>query len=347
MIRLILCSTLAAVLLAPGSSQAAETAASGASASELRLSRALAVLKGSSILIEHAASVGHIDDLSPEVSRTRSRTVVGSLAAQVTKKFSLALQFGAVQELTPTDTTLPREILLDDLHLDGSYSLPSPKEGPLTWAVGLGIDVPTSKASQSASLVLALRPSVEVTLTAPVLDGLSFTYGLSPSPRVHRYTTASTLVPYPCSPAAGCESGMTTDLGARNTAMRVAQDFSFSISALAERLSVTASLELVYSKRYGKSVSPRWSEAILSNEANGGGDPALLTSTFVLDASFVVQEMVGLSLGLWTPGGLSPTGTYYNPVFNRHSQVYFDLTFYPIDGWLRRRKLAGKVEVAE
>jgi hypothetical protein len=305
------------------------------------------VLKGSSILIEHAASVGHIDDLSPEVSRSRSRTVVGSLLAQVTKKFSLALQFGAVQELTPTDTTRPLEILFDDLHLDGSYSLPSPKEGPLTWAVGLGIDVPTSKASQSASLVLALRPTVGVTLTAPVLDGLSFTYGLSPSPRVHRYTTASTLVPYPCSPAAGCESGTTTDFGARNTAMRVAQDFSFSISALAERLSVTASLELAYSKRYGKSVSPRWSEAILSNEANAGGDPALLTSTFVLDASFVVQETIGLSLGLWTPGGLSPTGTYYNPVFNRHSQVYFDLTFYPIDGWLRRRKLAGKVEVAE
>jgi hypothetical protein len=52
-------------------------------------------------------------------------------------------------------------------------------------------------------------------------------------------------------------------------------------------------------------------------------------------------------VGLWTPGGLNPTGAYYNPVFNRHSQVYFDLTFYPIDGWLRRRKLAGKVEVAE
>ena len=184
----------------------------------------------------------------------------------------------------------------------------------------------------------ALRPSASLTVTAPVLDGLSFTYSLGPTPRLHRYTTASTLVPYPCSPAAGCSEGVHTDQGARNTAFQLANDFSLGLSLLDDRLSFTASLGLLHSKRYAKSGSANWSEATLLNADNRGGDPVELTSTFSLDASFQLHPALGLSLGLWTPGGLAPDGSYYNPLGNRHSQVYFDLVFYPVDAWLHRRK---------
>jgi hypothetical protein len=335
---------ITATLLAAGPAAAAEGEKPAPSNEDLSLSRALVVMKGSSILVEHAASVGHLGDLSPGASVTRSRSLVGSLAFQISEKFSLAVGLGAVQELTPTDTTLPRELLFDDLQVDLSYSLPAPPSGPLSWGVGFGIDAPTSKASKSASLRLALRPSIDVAITAPVLDGLSFTYAFTPAPRLHRYTTASSLVPYPCSPAAGCASGLTTDFGSRNTALQLAQDFSLSISALADRLSVTASFGLLHSKRYAKSASARWTEATLLNEANGGGDPLELSSTFGLDVSFRLHPTFGLSAGLWTPGGLGPTGAYYNPIANRHSQVYFDLVFYPIDAWLLQRQANRKTE---
>ena len=322
-----------------------ETAEPDASATDdkaARVDRFLEALSGSSLLLEHSFSIGHLGDLSPEASRTNSRSLIGTLSLAPTKKFGLDVQISLVQELTPTDTTFAREVLLNDVAVDLSLALPAPKqgEGPFSWAMGLGFDTPTSKAARASSLILGLRPGIELDLTFPLLDGFSVGYGIAPSPRFHRDTTASTLVEYPCSPAAGCNGGLTTDTGARNTSFQLSHDFSLGLTALDDRLSVSASLQLLYSWRYGKTSSPRWSEETLANPDNGNGNPVELTSTFLLDLSFRIHESVGISAGLWTAGGMSPSGGYYNPLGNRFSQLYFDLVFYPVDTAAATRKKA-------
>jgi hypothetical protein len=55
-----------------------------------------------------------------------------------------------------------------------------------------------------------------------------------------------------------------------------------------------------------------------------------VSSAFVFDVSYQVHPGVGLSVGLWTPGGMRPDGGWYNPLGNRYSQVYLDVTLYPV-----------------
>ncbi len=58
---------------------------------------------------------------------------------------------------------------------------------------------------------------------------------------------------------------------------------------------------------------------------------------------------LGLSVGLWTPGGMAPDGSWYNPLGNRFSQVYVDLTVYLVEGVLAeaRRARARRAARAE
>ena len=196
----------------------------------------------------------------------------------------------------------------------------------------------------AASLLAAVQPALSWTGTAPLLDGLDFSYGLSATPRFHRYTTASTAVPYPCSPAAGCSLGRTTDTGGRNTAWQLGHDFGLSLSAVEEKLTVGLSLQLLYSHPYAKSPSPRFTEEQLANPDNNGGDPDRLSTAFVADLGFQVHEGVGLSLGLWTPGGMRPDGDWYNPLANRHSMIYLDLVLTPVDGLLAELDRAKKTD---
>ncbi len=286
----------------------------------------------SSVLVEHSFSIAHGLDLSPEYTRTISRTLLLSPAFEISPNLSVAAQLGLSQELTVTDTTFPYEPLLDDLKAGVSVTLPQRKgaKGSLSARTGMDLVFPTSKASLASSLIMAFEPWLEVALGAPLLDGLEFSYRLTPNPRVHRYSTASLRVARPCSPAAGCSLGASTDTGDRNTALQLHNDFALSLSLLDSKLSFSAQLTLSYGLPYPKSPSPRFEESILSDPANDGGSPVRLNSSFIFDISYQVHPGIGLSVGLWTPGGMQPDGGWYNPLGNRNSQIYLDVTIYPV-----------------
>ena len=287
---------------------------------------------GSSVLVEHSFSIGHGVDLSPDYTRSISRTLVLSPSFDVSERFSIAARLGVSQELTVTDTTYPYEPMLDDLRLGVSGTLPgrTGAKGSLGASTGIDFAIPTSKASMAASLITAIEPWLRVALTAPLLDGLEFSYRITPSPRVHRYTTASLRQARPCSPATGCSLGTTTDTGERNTALQLHHDIGLGLSALDDKLSVSGQLTLSYGLLYSKTASDRYDESILSDPANAGGSPIRLSSAFVFDVSYQLHPGVGLSVGLWTPGGMRPDGGWYNPLGNRYSQIYLDVTLYPV-----------------
>ncbi len=259
-------------------------------------------------------------------------------------------RLGLSQELTVTDTTLPYEPMFDDLKTGIQVNLPERKAGKLSLSASTGLDLsfPTSKASRASSLITGFEPWLEIAISAPLLDGLQLSYRVTPNPRLHRYSTASLRVERPCSPAAGCSLGSTTDTGERNTALQIHNDIGLGLAALDSKLNLSAQLTLSYSIPYPKSPSERFDESILSPAANKGGSPIGLSSEFVFDFSYQVHPGIGLSIGLWTPGGMRPDGSWYNPLGNRFSQIYLDVTVYPvalvqagIKDWARRKRSAA------
>ncbi len=334
-----------ALLLLAGPAAAEEPAEPAEPAAPHPARAAAEFFSGSSILLEHMGSIGHTNDLSPEASRSFSRTWAFTLAMAPSDVFGLDVSLGMVRELTKTDTTFAQELLVDDLALGAELALPAPggDDSPFSWSVGLGVALPTSKASRSASLILEINPQLAVGVTAPVLGGLAFGYELTPSPRLHRYTTASTLAPIPCSRATGCELGTTLDMGARNTAFTMAHDFDLSLTFAQDYLTVTTGMQLVYGRLYELSESARYDESIITNPGNDGGSPTTFSSSFVVDFGVAIHESASVSIGIWTPGGLMDDGSgYYNPFANRYTQLYVDLVFTPVDGVLaevdRRRR---------
>ena len=291
-------------------------------------------LEGTSLLIEHAHSVGHHQDLSPSYTRSFVRTIAFEPAYAISEDLATTLRLAGSQELTTTDTTYRQEFLWEDLQLTAELTLPVPEKAQGIFAAGLAaaVDFPTSKASEAQTQVLALAPAVDFAVTAPLLDGLSWAYSIEASPRFFRYTTASTQVPLPCSVTAGCALGRTTNTGQRNTAFLLTHSFEVSLAALDSKLGLSASLDLSYGFLTEKSPSERWEETTLSPAENAGGSPVNLSSAFVFDPG------VGLSIGLWTPAGMEADGSYTNPVANRYSQVYVDVTLSPVAGLLAEIK---------
>jgi hypothetical protein len=320
-----------ALLLAAGT---AETAAAGAGAGlEPAASGEDAPglpFETSSIAVEHAFTVAHGGDLSPSYTRTYGRTVSFSLATEAGRRASFSGSLALLRELTPGETTYDRELLVSDLEAAAALSLPLPDAWPLSLDLGLALGFPTSKASRAETLRLSLMPSFAATLTAPVLDGLSLGWTLSPAPRLHRYATASYSTPRPCSRSAGCLLGETVDSGERNTAFLLLNEVSLALLALRERLSVSATLQLAHGWKYRLSPSPRFPESVVHDADNGSGSPATLEYSFVFDVSYDVHPGIGLSLGLWTPGGMRPDGDWYNPLLNRYSQLYATVTLRPV-----------------
>jgi hypothetical protein len=337
MVRIFIGAAAALVLLAGSAYAADDDDNPGLAAASL--------FSGTYILLEHSGSIGHGNDLSPQASRSFSRTWLFNLGLAPSDEVAISAGLGLVQELTTTDTTFANEALLADFAIDADVILPAPggDASPLSWGVGFGAALPTSKASRAASLIVELTPSAWASVEAPLLGGLAFTYEFTPTPRLHRYTTASTLAAIPCSRATGCELGTTLDQGARNTAFQVSHDLGLGLTFADDLLTISGGLQLVYGQLYKLSEAPRYAESIITNPGNNGGSPTTFSSSFTVDFARALHEGVGLSVGIWTPGGLTLDGSgYYNPFGNRFTQLYLDLTITPVDGVLAEVARAKK-----
>lgn len=323
--RLVL--TIAALLLATPA---------WADESEESTSETLERFAGSSLLYENSWSVGHGANYDPIATRSWSMLFSAALDLQVTEHLGFSLSGSLQRFIWEEDTTYTSEVWASDTLLSASLALPElhfagkKEPAPLSAAVGLDVSLPTSKASQAESLVMELGPYMENTLTVPILDGWSWIYRFTVTPRLHRYTTMQYATPRICSAATGCDLGASTNTGWLNTRLQMTHGVATSIGWLDSVFTFTASMDVTWGWLYDKSPSDRWDESIISDPGNRGGTPTTLTSAFVLDLTIAPNDAFSVGVGLWTPGGMNPSGGWYNPLGNRWSQVYLDLTFYPV-----------------
>ncbi len=308
----------------------------GEAAGQESTEQLLARFAGTSLLFENGWSVGHGANFDPVATRqwTQIRRLMLSMAA--TDELALSAGIGVQRFLFEEDTTYRNESWWEDLTLGLDVTVPTPTlpggaEFPLGATFGLTTSLPTSKASQAETLVLSPALSGGASVTAPLLDGWTWSYRFTAAPRIHRYTTMAYQTARPCSAATGCALGRGTDTGWLNTKLQLTHGVSTSITTLQEMLTFTVSMDVTYGFLYGKSPSPTYSEEVLSDPANpGGGTPTNLTSSFLVDLSFSPHDSFTVGVGLWTPGGMRPAGGWYSPIANRWSQIYLDLTFYPV-----------------
>ena len=290
---------------------------------------------GSSLLYENSWSVGHGANFDPVATRSWSMLFSAALDLQLTEHLGVSISGSFQRFLWEEDTTFKNEVWASDTLLALAVALPeAPALGevdfPLSAATGVSVGLPTSKASQAETLVMEVSPYIEGSATAPILDGWSWTYRFTPTPRLHRYTTMSLATPRICSAATGCLLGATTNTGWLNTKLLLSHSMSTSIGALDGFFTLSAGVDVSYGFLYDKSPSDRYPESVLSDPGNNGGTPTTLSSAFTLDLTIAPTEAFSVGVGLWTPSGMNPSGGWYNPMGNRWSQVYLDLTFYPV-----------------
>ena len=291
---------------------------------------------GSSVLYENSWSVGHGANFDPVATRSWSMLFSAALDLQVTEHLGFSISGSFQRFILEENTTFKHELWASDTLLALSLALPAfhlegAKEAlPIAAAIGLDVSLPTSKASQAESLIMEFAPYVEHTVTVPLLDGWSWTHRMTVTPRLHRYTTMQFAVLRVCSAATGCTLGATTDTGWLNTKLQMTQGISTSLAMLDSMITLTAGIDATWGWLYAKSPSDQYAESAISDPANNGGTPTNLTSAFILDLTIAPNDAFSVGVGLWTPGGMNPSGGWYNPFGNRWSQVYLDLTFYPV-----------------
>ncbi len=238
--------------------------------------------------------------------------------------WSLAASLEIAREITEADdTTFADETLLGDLGLRLSAArfatIPGAK---IDISAGLGLGLPTSKASQGDTLMFSLSPSLRLSRSfEDVLEGLSLGYTLGFTKLFHRYTTGELASPA----IAGCTS---FDLGScdrflntgyRNASFRLSNGFDVGLD-MTSWLSASASFAIIVSWLHDDVEDERVSNVTL--------EPT--------DERYALAADLGVSATWWKPlevrlgastinPQLRPDGGRYAPFFNRFTTLYLDL----------------------
>ncbi|HUU01431.1 MAG TPA: hypothetical protein VM425_08340 [Myxococcota bacterium] len=237
--------------------------------------------------------------------------------------FFVRATLDVTRELTEADeTTYSREAWLGDLSLVAGVAK--------LWTVPLvGVDIsgdigltfPTSKASQAATLVMAVAPRLRLSKTFNLLKAFIVGANLRVTPYFHRYTTReleSPLIANCSANEAGC--GAFLNSGSRNAFLRLTPSLD-ATQVIFDWLGVSLS--------YGWLID--WLHA-----TNGGEDVVSYQpqqpqdqryySFFQLNVFFEPASFVEVDLNLLTYAPqLAPDSNYYNPFFNRYTTFSVDL----------------------
>lgn len=273
-------------------------------------------------------------------------------AYQPLDRLLLSMSFSWQTELTESNvTTRRREVLVDDLTL--RVASPSAVEIPrigVAVSPELGLRLPTSKASQRASLVMGVSPGVSLSRTVPLLSGLTFAYSLGVDLTPHRYHTAG-LALDGCGPrTATCEVELDTApqgiAGAGATGVGITQ---VNLGGRNPRLGVNHTLSASLGFTRVVSFAASWTHASywLYGLGDGGADvfddvigaPDAASPTRTLDPqdrrwvhvwnlSLGVRPVdpLRLTFGTTTAGNpRTPDNQFRDPVFNRNTQVVIDV----------------------
>ncbi len=225
------------------------------------------------------------------------------------------------RELTDSDwTTQQGEFILGDTTLGvGNSRLWVAPVIETAFSADLGVRLPTSKVSQARTLQVAIEPRVGISRTFPVLKGLSLGYGFAMAADLHEYTTGEIESPRIPGCVIDCERHVNT--GVRNTRWRMSHTFSVGLGIF-DWLSLGA----------GAGVHTHWLHPAMAVEGQSF-EPQDDTSTrhYVnYDLEATVTPFSGFAVGLgattYNPQQ-QPDSAYYDPVFNRFTELFIDLRF--------------------
>jgi hypothetical protein len=251
-----------------------------------------------------------------------------------TNNFYARVRFILERELTESDlNTYEGEFVSSNTYLYLGFK-------PLYKVPKLGIKIssnllftfPTSKAAEAQTLIMGIGPGVSFSYTiGNILKGLIFQYSVRVTKYTHEYTTSeyeSPIIPGCSSTTSGCEAYLNS--GYRNYSWRQRHVVSLSLD-ITDKLNFTVLYDFNVFYLYD------------SVEVDGVSyEPQKPVDERYLNASdfsfsYQVSKPLSLTLGVGTQfPQLAPDSSRYNPIFNRYTQLYFDITTY-IDGFFQQK----------
>ena len=232
------------------------------------------------------------------------------------------------QEFTTSDTTTyDHEVELSDIWLDvGATGITEPKTG-----LHLGADVrfliPTSKASQYATRIITVGPSLTLSRDFNILHGLNiayigrFTYRFNRSNTPQGSVGLITNVP--------CTGLDTVECNVSGTHFGVQYDFAHGPNITfnpLEKLSFNAFFSWYHLELAPMGADP--AKYAGSTQLAQRDDRIRNFAVSGFSASWELFKPVSLSIGTFTiTPQPSPDGTYLQPLFNRNTTLYLDATF--------------------
>ena len=230
-----------------------------------------------------------------------------------------ALSFSLSREITQADAqTQDGEIWPSDLKLVVGIPAQSLGFGDIKLGSKLTATTPTSPVAQAQSLILGLSPSLSLSKTFKVLQGLTMAYGGSARFNFHEFTTAGRDAPT-IADCRGLQCAELVNTGVRNAWFQQAHTMSISLG-LSSAWSVGTNGGVYVSHLHDSTAVDG-----VSNTPIEGTDIRYAVS-YGLELGWQARKGVALGLGAATFNPQrAPNTEFYRPYFNRYTQIYLDL----------------------
>ena len=233
------------------------------------------------------------------------------------------LDFLLNREFTRSDvTTKSGEVMLADIFFElTARKLPQIPVLKVKWTPALRLYVPSSKVSQTRTLILGIRPELTLSRKFKVFDGLVFAYVFSVRKDLHESTTAVTEAPI-ITPAMGSARSLESfsNLGKRNVSVAVTNVFSISL-AFKKRFAALLGFAVAHGFLYDLENK----DSRISYEP-GSDIRVRYHMMYTGELSYAPRRWITLALGFATENEqLALNSTYRAPFFNRYTAIFFDV----------------------
>jgi hypothetical protein len=318
--------------LAPRGAAAHEGSGTSAEAQADESGKELSPFRGSTLTYEHLASAISADK-SAELSYVPFYEQRLSIRPEYHygKNLYGRARLDLEQEFTNADETRQKhEVMVGDLWVWlGASKIELPFLG-LKGGADVFLTIPTSKASQAATMIMGVGPGLSLSRKFDVLNGLDVGVGARMNFYFNRYTTTQLEGPFvPCVSVDAAQCGRFVQDGERNAKNMLSVGPTIELAIL-EDLTVSAFYTI---RRYGLypiqqgTVSTQLGSASTSDI--GGDVDARYLQLFVADVTYDLTKELSVSVGTFNLyPSLNPSSQYYTPLFNRFSQIYLDLTLH-------------------
>lgn len=227
-------------------------------------------------------------------------------------------ELSVARELTESNwTTRADETYLGDTTLAAGGTLWTVPVAEVALSGELGVRLATSKASRAQTLQASIDPSLRVSRRFDVLSGLTLGYGFGFGANFHGSTTAERAEPTVFA------APETANTGRRNAKWRLSHTGSVSLGLL-DSVSVSFAAGL-HSHRLYDAMDLTESEGLLPDDRESR---EYLSASAGL--SYAPTAALGIGIGAATfHDQLASDGSQRQPLFNRFTNLYFDLRFTP------------------